>query len=429
MFTIKLNTEFAESFLPKESVESGIKKALSHLESLKNGSGAGGEMTGWVKLPTEIESSLLEDCKRIAISWRDKLDVVVVIGIGGSYLGAKCTLEALSPSFSPNGKKGFPHIVFAGCSLSEEYMSDLLDYLKDKSYGLVVISKSGTTIEPAIAFRLLRNNMIERFGKEETQKRVVTITDRNSALKKMSDINGYYSLPLPTNIGGRYSVLSAVGLLPISIAGFDIDSLIDGAKSAMDNLLRVEITNPALKYAVLRNLFYREGKKIEIFINYNPKLKFFGEWLKQLFGESEGKMGKGLFPASSEFTTDLHSLGQYIQEGERIMFETAIIIENKSVAVNIPNLEDNYDGLDYIVGKSIEEINKCAEEGTKKAHFSGGVPNISVSIDKLDEYNLGAIFYFFEVSCAISAYILGVNPFDQPGVEVYKKNLYKLLES
>lgn len=425
---LELKTEMAEKFVSAKDYNAALESAKSALKVLLSGQGRGGKMNGWLTLPKDDNSKLIADCQMIANRWINVMDVVVIVGIGGSFLGAKCALEAFSHSFASAGERNAPHIVFAGYSLSEDYMSDLLGYLKKKSYGLIVISKSGTTLESALAFRILRKHMIDRFGVEDTRRRIITVTDQsNGALRAMSEKYGYVSLSLPGNVGGRYSVLSAVGLLPIAVAGFNIETFMGGAAEAMNHVLEISDDNPALRYAALRNLMYRSGKKIEVFINYHPKLKYLGEWLKQLFAESEGKEHKGLFPATLDLTTDLHSVGQYIQDGERIMFETAILAGSKEVEVIIPSSSDNLDGLDYLKGWTLENINRAAEEGTRMAHTSGGVPNIYIELEKIDEWNMGMLFYFFEVSCAVSAYMLGVNPFDQPAVEVYKNNLYKLL--
>ncbi|MGM9773920.1 MAG: glucose-6-phosphate isomerase [Candidatus Egerieousia sp.] len=424
----KLFTDCATRFIPEKSMKVLLGEAHEAMELLLSGKGKGADMRGWIDLPLYVDD-VIKECNEIASSWAGKLDAVVVIGIGGSYLGAKCALKALSHTFSLGGMKPKPVIVFGGYSLSEDYMSDLLGYLKDKEFGVIVISKSGTTTEPAIAFRILKKVMLERFGPEVTRERIVAVTDgEKGALREMCKKYGYRSLAVPNAVGGRYSVLSSVGLLPIAMAGCDIRRFVEGAKDAMNVLLNDKSDeNPVIQYAAIRNALYRQGKKIEVFVNYNPKLKYLGEWLKQLFAESEGKETKGLFPASLDLTTDLHSVGQYIQDGERTMFETAILAGSREVEVKIPEAEDNLDGLDYLKGRTLEEINSKAETGTRLAHVSGGVPNIYLKIDKVDEWNMGQLFYFFELSCAVSAYILGVNPFDQPGVDVYKNELYRLL--
>ncbi len=425
---LELYTEQIEPFVDKEAYNEALEQAKEAYDVLLSRKGNGGNMTGWLDLPVNIPHNLIADCKQVADRWLGTMDVVVVIGIGGSFLGAKCALEACSHSFASAGERHSPHIVFAGYSISEDYMADLLGYLKKKSYGIIVISKSGTTIEPALAFRILRMNMIERFGIEDTRRRIVAVTDqKNGALRAICDQYGYDSFPIPSDVGGRYSIFTSVGLLPIAVAGFDIEALLGGARQVRELLLKKDDSNPAIKYAALRNLMYRSGKRIEVFINYHPKLKYLGEWLKQLFAESEGKEHKGLFPATLDFTTDLHSVGQYIQDGERIMFETAVLAGSKEVEVLVPKSTDNLDGLDYLAGRSLEDINRMAEKGTRDAHVSGGVPNIYIEMEKIDEWNMGQLFYFFEFSCAVSAYMLGVNPFDQPAVEVYKTNLYRLL--
>lgn len=425
---LQLYTELAEQFVDEKECSAAKEEAIGALHTLLDGTGRGSNMRGWLNLPNPLERKEIEQCKMIAQMWNGTMDVVVVIGIGGSYLGAKCALEAFSHSFASAGERNSPHIVFAGYSLSEDYMADLLGYLKKKSYAIIVISKSGTTLEPALAFRILYNEMVARFGIEDTRRRIVAVTDASKgALKSMADRYGFMTLTIPDDVGGRYSVLSAVGLLPIAVAGFDIEALLGGAAQAKEQMVKFEQDNPVIRYAALRNLMYRCGKKIEVFINYHPKLKYLGEWLKQLFAESEGKEHKGLFPTTLDFTADLHSVGQYIQDGERIMFETAVLAGSKEVEVAIPSSIDNMDGLNYLTGKTLEDINRCAEAGVRQAHVSGGVPNIYIEMERIDEWNMGQLFFFFELSCAVSAYMLGVNPFDQPGVEVYKRNIYRLL--
>ena len=362
--------------------------------------------------------------------WLEKdIDLVVVIGIGGSYLGAKAAIEALSHTFACHlGSHGMK-IVFAGENLSEDYTAELLDLVRVRNTACVVISKSGTTTEPAVAFRLVKSHLEEVYGKAEACERIVAITDKaRGALKSLSNQEGYQTFVIEDNIGGRVSVLTPVGLVPIALAGFDIEAMVKGAKDAERALGARKAENPAVQYAAMRNLLYDQGKKIELFASFNPKLQYLGEWFKQLFGESEGKDGKGIFPASVIFTTDLHSMGQYIQEGERMLFETVITVENAQRDVTIPKDPQDLDGLNYLAGKHVEHCNRMAQLGTKMAHIDGGVPNLDIRIDKLDEYHLGQLFYFFEKVCGISAYVLGVNPFNQPGVEAYKKNMFKLLE-
>lgn len=425
---IKFDSKGAEKFIRPELLETTAGEAGKALESLLGGSGAGYGMQGWIALPLEVDGVLIENYKRIASNWNGTVDCVVVLGIGGSYLGAKCAIEALSDTFAASGVRTSPQIIFAGNSLSQDYFADLMDFLKDKTYSIIVISKSGTTTETAIAFRLLRSEMIRRFGVKIARERIVTVTDaRNGALRKLSDEEKYSSFCIPSNVGGRFSVLTPVGLLPIAVAGFDVEKIAKGAKKAMSDFSQPGINNLAVRYAAIRNALYRSGKKIEIFANYNPRLHFFGEWLKQLFGESEGKGGKGIFPASVDLTTDLHSMGQYIQDGERILFETEILIRKSEKNVTVPVESDDEDGINYLAGKTLEEINKKAEEGTRMAHIKGGVPVITVEAETLDEYAIGELFYFFEMACAIDGYVLGVNPFDQPGVEEYKRNMFTLL--
>jgi glucose-6-phosphate isomerase len=355
-----------------------------------------------------------------------------VIGIGGSYLGSKAVIDALSDSFSQiKGSFEVPNIVFAGQNISEDYLYELRDLLEYKEWACVVISKSGTTTEPAVAFRLLKQDLEERYGVEEARKRIIAITDaEKGALHTLAKAEGYKMYVIPDDIGGRYSVLTPVGLLPIAMAGLNIRELVQGAKD-MEKLCNAEVSfenNPAARYAAVRNLLYKKGKKVEILVNYNPKLHYFAEWWKQLYGESEGKDEKGIFPASVDFSSDLHSMGQYIQQGERILFETVLSISNVNYEVRVPEDKDNLDKLNFLAGKRVDEVNKMAELGTMIAHVDGGVPNMRIKVPQLNEYYLGQLIYFFEKACGISGYALGVNPFDQPGVEAYKKNMFALLE-
>lgn len=426
---IRLNTQNAEKFTGKDILKIELGKAVNALDTVIDGTGEGSDMRGWLNLPLDIDQTTIDECNRIARKWQGTVDVVVVVGIGGSYLGAKCAIEALSHTFSASGvRDSYPHVVFAGNGLCQEYMSDLMEYLSDKTYAVIVISKSGTTTEPAIAFRFLKKNLEERFDKEIVRDRIVTITDaRRGALRQMSDTDKFSSFYIPDSVGGRYSVLTPVGLLPIAVAGFDIAALAKGAVAARKRYSEKSVENPAIRYAAIRNALYKSGKKIEIFINFNPKLHYFSEWLKQLYGESLGKKHKGIFPASADLTTDLHSMGQYIQEGERILFETAILENGNKTPMKIFKSADNLDGLNYLAGRTIADVNNAAAQGTRKAHVEGGVPNIVIDVDSLNEETLGEMFYFFEISCAIDGYVLGVNPFDQPGVEAYKKELFTLL--
>ncbi len=404
-----------------------IDEGLSAFDILEKRNGKGNDFLGWMDLPNDTPPSLFADCEAVASLWRKiGVDVVVIIGIGGSYLGARAAIDALSHSFIP--KEGVPKIVFAGNNLSEEYHSELMEFIADKSVATIVISKSGTTTEPAVAFRVIKALIEEKYGKQGSKLRIIAVTDSSKgALRTLANSEGYKTFVIDDNIGGRFSVLSPVGLLPIAIAGYDIRKMVEGALRMSEICSVRSWENPAIQYAAARNSLYKEGKKIEILVSYNPKLQYIGEWWKQLFGESEGKEGLGIFPASVNFTTDLHSMGQYIQDGERILFETVLSVANSNRSLSIINDPDNLDGLNFLSGKHFEECNNMAELGTKLSHIDGGVPNLRIEIERIDEFNLGELFFFFEISCAISAYILGVNPFDQPGVEGYKKNMFALL--
>ena len=397
------------------------------LKKLIDGTGAGNDFLGWVRLAQETPASLLDDINATAAGMRELCDVVVAIGIGGSYLGAKAVIEALGNSFAAYRNEGV-QVLFAGQNIGEDYLAELQDYLAGKRFGIIVISKSGTTTEPAIAFRLLKEQLEREVGRDEARKRIVAITDeKRGALRTLANSEGYKTYIIPDNVGGRFSVLTPVGLLPIAVAGFDINALVDGATKMGEATINGTDTS-ALTYATTRNALYRAGKKIEILVNYSPKLHFFGEWWKQLYGESEGKDHKGIFPAAVDNTTDLHSMGQWIQEGERIIFETVISVEKTEHDLRIPSDESNLDGLNYIAGKRVDEVNKMAELGTRIAHIDGEVPNIRISIPAITPFTLGQLIYFFEAACGISGHILGVNPFNQPGVEAYKKNMFALLE-
>lgn len=426
---IKINLNSVNSFVTKELYRENVDKAYKGLQTVLNGNGAGNDFLGWVNLPSEISDTLIADCNAVVKRWKGKVDVVVVVGIGGSYLGTKSAIEALSHSFSCYMPTSSPKIVYAGHNISEDYAAELMQFLADKTYATIVISKSGTTTEPAIAFRLLKENMEKRFGKDVTRERIVAVTDASKgALRTLATQEKYTTFIIPDNVGGRFSVLTPVGLLPIAMAGFDIKELVEGAKSMQCKCAEMSEENPAIKYAATRNALYSLGKKIEILVNYNPKLQYFGEWWKQLYGESEGKDGKGIFPASVNFSTDLHSMGQYIQEGERIMFETNVLVKDAQNCVKVESDDQNLDGLNFLSGKRVEEINKMAQLGTRLAHVDGGVPNMEIEIEKIDEFNLGELYYMFEMACGISGYMLGVNPFNQPGVEAYKKNMFALLD-
>ncbi len=430
MEQVKLNIEQAlGAGITRATVDALEGAAATAIGHLNNGTGAGNDFLGWVKLPTDTPASLLDDIAATAAQLRRDCEVVVAIGIGGSYLGAKAVIEALSNSFAPYvaDPKNTP-ILFAGQNIGEDYLYELQQYLAGKKYGIIVISKSGTTTEPAIAFRLLKEQLESQLGKAEASKRIVAITDaKRGALRQLATEEGYKTFVIEDNVGGRFSVLTPVGLLPIAVAGFDIHALLRGAIAMEKATAEAGESNIAQLYAQTRNALYQAGKKIEILVNYNPKLHYLGEWWKQLYGESEGKEHKGIFPAAVDNSTDLHSMGQWIQDGERTIFETVISVANPCHEVVIPTDEANLDGLNYIAGKRVDQVNKMAELGTRIAHVDGGVPNIHITIDALNEECLGQLIYFFEKACGISGYILGVNPFNQPGVEDYKRNMFALL--
>jgi glucose-6-phosphate isomerase len=432
METLKLNIEKIFGFVPKETVYGYKKEIEKHNEALDNKTGKGNDFLGWVNLPSSIKESELVDIESVANSLKSKVEVIVVVGIGGSYLGAKSVLEALSNSFQAlKSKQTNPLVVFAGQNISEDYLHELLEVLNEKSYGIVVISKSGTTTEPAVAFRLLKAHLEAKVGKAKAKELIVAITDaKRGALRTLATQEGYKTFVIPDDVGGRYSVLTPVGLLPIATAGFNIRQLVAGAVS-MEKATAKTIpfeNNPAAIYAAARNALYKIGKQTEILASYNPKLVYVSEWWKQLYGESEGKENKGIFPASVTFTADLHSMGQYIQEGLRNIFETVISVNNTDYKVTIPNDPENLDTLNFLSGKHFDHVNKMAELGTMLAHVDGNVPNIRIEIPRINEYHLGELLYFFEKACGISGYTLGVNPFDQPGVEAYKKNMFALLD-
>ena len=429
---VKVNLGGCSSFVKDADYKAYVEKAFAALNVLENESGAGNDFLGWKHLPSEtLAGNLVEECEAVKNAWAAKnVDLVIVIGIGGSYLGAKCALEALSHQFAKQlkTKTEAPEIVFAGHNLSEEYMCELMDLVQERNVACVVISKSGTTTEPAVAFRLVKKYLEDTYGKAEAAERIVAVTDKaRGALKSLSTQEGYKTFVIEDNVGGRFSVLTPVGVLPIVLAGFDVREMLKGALEMEEACAKRCECNPAVQYAAMRNLLYDNGKKIEILVAYNPKLTFLGEWWKQLYGESEGKDGKGIFPASVNFTTDLHSMGQYIQDGERHLMETVVSVEKSNRSMLIENDPQNLDGLNFLTGKHVEECNLMAELGTKLAHIDGGVPQLSVSIERINEYNLGGLFYFFEKACGISGYMLEVNPFDQPGVEAYKKNMFALL--
>ena len=425
---VKVNLKGCDSFVKEADYQKYVEKALAAYDVLEAETGAGNDFLGWKTLPVDIPDSLIADCEAIRDDWSAKgVDLVVVIGIGGSYLGARCAIEALSHGFVR--KAGVPQVVFAGNNLSEDYLAELMDLVRTRNTACVVISKSGTTTEPAVAFRIVKEYIEQTYGKAEAAARIVAITDaRKGALKTLATQEGYKTFVVPDNVGGRYSVLTPVGILPIVLAGFDMRAMLKGAAEERAALLRKSADNPAVQYAAMRNLLYFEqNKKVEILVTFHPKLQYLGEWWKQLYGESEGKEGRGIFPASVVCTTDLHSMGQFIQEGDRVMFETTVTVENSAREVVIGSDEQNLDQLNYLAGQRVGHCNKMAQLGTKLAHIDGGVPQMEVSVEKLDEASLGAIFYFFEFACGISAYVLGINPFNQPGVEAYKKNMFALL--
>ena len=391
------------------------------------------DFVGWLELPTNYDKEEFARIKKAAKKIKKESDILVVIGIGGSYLGARAIIEALTSSFNnmlPNKQRKYPQVLYVGNNLSPNYINELIEYIGDKDFSVNVISKSGTTTEPAVAFRIFREILENKYGIDEARSRIYATTDKaKGALKTLAQNEGYEQFVVPDNVGGRYSVLTAVGLLPIAVAGIDIDKLMMGAKTAQDRYDDPNLKyNECYKYAVVRNILYKLYKNIEILVNYEPKMHYFTEWWKQLFGESEGKDQMGIFPAGVDFTTDLHSMGQYIQEGRRNLFETVISIKTPNSDITIHPDDDNLDGLNYLAGKGLDYVNKKAMEGTIKAHVSGDVPNIVIEMEKLDEENIGELIYFFEKACAMSGNILGVNPFNQPGVEEYKKNMFKLLE-
>ena len=431
MENIKLDINKSLGFISKDKLAAYEPKVRACMETLEKGTGLGNDFLGWLHLPSSITKEHLDDLKATAQVLRENCEVVVVAGIGGSYLGARAVIEAMSNSFLwlQEKKAGQPTIIFAGHNIGEDYLYELTSFLKDKKFGVINISKSGTTTETALAFRLLKKQCEDQRGKEMARKVIVAVTDaKKGAARVTADKEGYKSFIIPDNVGGRFSVLTPVGLLPIAVAGIDIDQLIEGARKmeevcANQNMME----NPAALYAATRNELYQSGKKIEILVNFQPKLHYFMEWWKQLYGESEGKDHKGIYPSSVDFSTDLHSMGQWIQEGERTIYETVISVESPNHELHVPSDEENLDGLNFLAGKRVDEVNKMAELGTQLAHVDGGVPNMRVSVPKLNEYYLGQLIYFFEKACGISGYLLEINPFNQPGVEAYKKNMFALL--
>ena len=432
MKSISLNITKAASFLAEGAVKAYEPKVKAAQEALENGTCEGNDFLGWLHLPSSITPEFLDEIQAVANTLREKCEVVVVAGIGGSYLGARAVIEGLGNSFAwlVNDKKN-PTILFAGNNIGEDYLYELTTYLKDKKFGVINISKSGTTTETALAFRLLKKQCEDQRGKDEAKDVIVAVTDaKKGAARTCADKEGYKSFIIPDNVGGRFSVLTPVGLLPIAVAGFDVKQLVAGAAD-MEKACGKDVAfdeNPAAIYAATRQALYTQaGKKIEIVCNFQPKLHYFAEWWKQLYGESEGKDQKGIFPAACDFTTDLHSMGQWIQQGERSIFETVISVETPNEKLLFPHDDENLDGLNFLEGKRVDEVNKMAELGTRLAHVDGGVPNILVNVPELNAYYLGQLIYFFEKACGISGLLEEVNPFNQPGVEAYKKNMFALL--
>ena len=427
--TLNLSEKFVSPFISADELEAIKPEVAAADRALRGKTGAGSEMLGWLDLPENYDHDEFGRIKKAAEKIKKLCDIFIVIGIGGSYLGSRAVIEFLKSPRHNRLVKDVPEIFFSGCNISSSDLSELLELCEGRDVCINVISKSGTTTEPAVAFRVFRSLLEKKYGKAGAAERIFVTTDRaRGTLKAFADREGYETFVVPDDVGGRYSVLSAVGLLPIAVSGIDLDELMGGAAEAMHELTSADIEkNPAYKYAALRNILYRKGKKLEILVGYEPYMLMFNEWWKQLFGESEGKDGKGLYPASVVFSTDLHSLGQFIQDGDRTMFETVISLEDPGKAVVIPEDAENVDGLGFLAGKPLTYVNETAMKGTLLAHVDGGVPNIRITIDTINEYNLGQLIYFFEKGCGISGLILGVNPFNQPGVEAYKKNMFALL--
>ncbi len=427
---MKLDITKAAQFLTEGKVASFEPAVNAAQKALEEGTCPGNDFLGWLHLPSETTPAFLQQIKDCAQVLRDNCEAVVVAGIGGSYLGARAVLEALGDTFGWLKPSDSPRILFAGNNIGEDYLSELIDYLHGRRFGVINISKSGTTTETAITFRLLKKMCEDERGKDMARRVIVAVTDaRKGAARTTADKEGYQTFVIPDNVGGRFSVLTPVGLLPIAVAGYDIDALIRGAQD-MEQATAPTVPfaeNPVAQYAAVRNALYQSGKKIEILVNFQPKLHYVNEWWKQLYGESEGKDKKGIFPAAVDFSTDLHSMGQWIQDGERTIFETVISVEQPNHNLAVPRDEENLDGLNFLAGMRIDQVNHKAELGTQLAHVDGGVPNIRISIDKLDEYNIGQLIYFFERACGVSGLVLGVNPFNQPGVEDYKRNMFALL--
>lgn len=428
MKNLELNIKNVHGTVSDVEINALNASAKEGLEKLEKGTGLGNDFLGWLHLPSSLSDEFLAGIEKAAKTLRDDCEYVVAIGIGGSYLGAKAVIEALSDSFAALKPANGPRVLFAGQNIGEDYTYELIKLLEGKKFGIIVISKSGTTTEPAIAFRLLKEMLEKQEGKAFATKHIVAVTDaKRGALRKLATEEGYATFVIEDNVGGRFSVLTPVGLLPIAVAGFDIRKLVAGAKAMEEATANADDSNLSYLYAKTRNALYKAGKKTEILVNYNPKLHFLGEWWKQLYGESEGKDGKGIFPAAVDNSTDLHSMGQWIQEGERTIYETVVSVETPNHELKVPTDAENLDGLNFLAGKRIDEVNKMAELGTQLAHVDGGVPNMRVSVPMLNEFYLGELIYFFEKACGISGYLLEVNPFNQPGVEAYKKNMFALL--
>ncbi len=427
---MKVNTIYSDKDKPSvEELNRMEQQSIEALKTLRNGNGEGNDFLGWMDLPENISDKDFAEIQNTADKIRQNSEIFVVAGIGGSYLGARMVIEALKHNFDTLLPQKSPGIVYAGNTMSEDYLADLTDVLNSKDYSLAVISKSGTTVETALTFRILRHHLIKKYGKKEASNRIIAITDKEKGvLKNIADKEGYKTFVIPDNVGGRYSVLTPVGLLPIAVAGYNIKEIVEGAKTERSKILfNDSAENEAIKYVVTRNLLYNKGKSMEILVNYQPNLIYLAEWWKQLYGESEGKNQKGLFPASVNYTTDLHSMGQYIQEGRRLMFETVLHINKSNKNITIPRLEQDDDKLDYLLGFSLTNINHKAEEGTRLAHLEGEVSQITIEVEKMNETSMGRIIYFFELCCGISGYVLKINPFNQPGVENYKRKMFKLL--
>ena len=426
---IKFNSSYAKDFLRENDLKGIEAQVAAAHKTIEDRSGLGNDFLGWVKLPVDYDKEEFARIKAAAAKIRQDTDILIVIGIGGSYLGARAAIEFLKGPYYNSIRNGAPEIYFAGNSISGAYLSDIMELCKGKRVSVNIISKSGTTTEPAVAFRVLRRYLEEQYGEKEAAERIYCTTDKaRGTLKKLADEKGYECFVVPDDVGGRYSVLTAVGLLPIAAAGADIDKLMEGAAAAMKEYGEPDMyKNDCYTYAALRNAFYRKGKSVELLVSYEPRFTMMAEWFKQLYGESEGKDNKGLFPASVTFSTDLHSMGQFIQDGSRVMFETVVTFAESDKDIVIESEADDGDGLNFLAGKTMSYVNSKAFEGTVLAHTDGGVPNLVISVDKPDEENLGRLIYFFEKACAVSGYLLGVNPFDQPGVESYKKNMFALL--